>query len=98
MMRSDPHTLLATSLSVLRECGDETLRALRDFARYRHSLGRTGIHRRDRSGGLPGRDLARPVCAADGTRDNADLAGPDAFAGICGAHDVPHVCSPGVVA
>src|SRR5882757_4619187 len=97
-LHSGLRTLLATSLSVLRECADETLRALCLFARFCLSLGCAGINRRDRAGGVFGRDLARLVCAADRTRGNADILGSFASAGICRAHDISHVCGPRAVA
>src|SRR5271168_2041325 len=91
-------TLLATSLSVLREWPDEPLRAAWLSARYRHSMGRAGIHCGDRAGGVSRRDLARPVCAAHSAAVVADFARSLAFAGICRAHDLPHVRGACVVA
>src|ERR1700736_5579333 len=41
-------TLLASSLSVLRECADETFRAPCFFAQARNALGRARVHRRHR--------------------------------------------------
>src|SRR5580698_1249465 len=55
--------LLATSLLVLRECAHETVRDAGVSARSGDAMGRARVHRGDRAGGIPWRDLARPVCA-----------------------------------
>src|ERR1700722_14873454 len=81
---------VATSLPVLRECGDEALRTLRLSTRPRVSLGRAGVHRRDRVDRFFGRSVARPVRAVVAARSDAALARSDSFAGICRPPDVSH--------
>ena len=78
-------TLLASSSSVLRECADETLRALRLSARTGVALGRAGVHRGHRPDRLSRRDRARPVRAADAARDRALVAGSP-----CICPNMPH--------
>src|SRR5258706_12673760 len=57
MLFSITRTLLATSSTVLRECVDEPLRTLCLSPRPPVSLGRAGVHRRDRLDPLSGRDV-----------------------------------------
>src|SRR5580658_6641442 len=54
-------TLLASSSHVLRECGDEALRAVRLPQGASLALGRARLHRRHRSHSVPRRSRARPV-------------------------------------
>src|SRR5450631_400863 len=84
-------TLLASSLPVLPECVDETLRALRLLARACNALGRIGVHRRHRADHIPGGDLARAVRSAVAARVDAVVPRSDALARVCGAHHVSHV-------
>src|ERR1035441_9391025 len=83
-------TLLASSLSVLRECGHETLRALCIFARIRLALGHFSVHRRHRIDGLFGRNRARSVRAPDSARNRAPFARSGASARVRRANDFSH--------
>src|ERR1700692_4110759 len=65
---------LATSSAVLREWPDGSLRPLCLSPRSCISLGRAGVHRRDRVDRLLGRDLARPVRPAVATRADAAVS------------------------
>src|ERR1035441_2596261 len=68
-----------------------TFRTVCLSSRPRVSLGRAGVHRRDRVDRIPGRDVARVIRPAVATCHNTAVARSDPFARVCGAHHISDV-------